>query len=191
VDAKSFKLKSMTQNDVQLETSHLILRRNKKEDAKQIHENVRRPEDRPWVYAIKDSHKLQDSIDWIEKNHEKWESREAFQFAITLKETGEVIGGSGIHSINWDHRRAEVGYLIRRQDRNKGYATEVVKALLDYAFNELKLNKISAKMYAVNEVSAKVVEKCGFKLEGTFRKELYKDGIYHDELRYGLLRKEF
>ena len=176
---------------MQLEGAKITLRKLILEDAEQVYENVRKPEDRPWAYTIKDPYTLQDALDWIEKTHKDFETREAFQFAVVLKESGEVIGGAGLHSVNWDNRKAEVGYLIRKQDRGKGYATEAVRLLLEYAFKDLQLNKVGARMFAVNEASKKIVENCGFTLEGTFRKERYKDGIYYDELRYGMLYSEY
>ncbi len=175
---------------MQLEGTKIILRKFKIEDADQVYENVREPSHRPWAYTIKDPYSLKDAADWIEKTHKDFATREAFQFAIVLKDTGEVIGGAGLHSINWNNRKAEVGYLIRKQDRGKGYATEVAKLLLNHAFKDLQLNKIGARMFAENEASRKILEKCGFTLEGTFRKERFKDGIYYDELRYGLLYSE-
>lgn len=176
---------------MQLEGAKIILRKFKIEDAEQVYQNVREPSGRPWAYAIKDPYSLKDAADWIEKTHKDFETREAFQFAVVLKETGEVIGGAGIHSINWDNRKAEVGYLIRKQDRGKGYATETARLLLDHAFKDLQLNKIGARMFTENTPSQKIVEKCGFTLEGTFRKERFKDGIYYDELRYAILHSEY
>lgn len=176
---------------MQLEGTKIILRKFKIEDADQVYENVRDPSNRPWTYTIKDPYTLQDAVTWIEKNHKDWESREAFQFAVVLKETGEVIGGAGLHSIDWDNRKAEIGYLIREKNRGQGHATEAVRLLLDHAFKDLQLNKIGARMFAVNEASRKIVENCGFTLEGTFRKERFKEGIYYDELRYGLLYSSF
>jgi len=180
----------MDKSEQTLEGEKIFLRKFRPEDAEQVYGNVCEPSDRPWAYTIKDPYSLSDAVAWIEKTHKDWNAREAMQFAIVLKETGEVIGGAGLHTIDWDNRNAEVGYLIRKASRGNGYATEAVRILLNHAFKDLQLNKVCARIFAANEPSKKVLENCGLAVEGTLRKERFRDGIYYDELRYGILYSE-
>lgn len=87
--------------------------------------------------------------------------------AIVLKDKGKVIGGVGLHQIAPDRPYAkelqrEIGYVVNSAYWGNGYATEVVKALLQYGFEELKLKSIWCAHFDWNETSRRVIKKCGF-----------------------------
>lgn len=87
--------------------------------------------------------------------------------AIVLKDKGKVIGGVGLHQIAPDRPYAkelqrEIGYVVNSAYWGNGYATEVVKALLQYGFEELKLKSIWCAHFDWNERSRHVIKKCGF-----------------------------
>ena len=63
--------------------------------------------------------------------------------------------------------------------------------MLKFAFNKLKLHRIYAKLFESNIASKKVLEKVGFKLEGIAREHRYRYGKWHNELHYGILKREF
>jgi [ribosomal protein S5]-alanine N-acetyltransferase len=174
-----------------MEGERIFLRPLRLEDAEQIFENVKKKEDRPLAYVIPYPYEKKDAIEFIEKSLKQGEAHEAYQLAIISKETGEVIGSCGLHNVNRDHRNTEIGYLIRAQDRGKGYATEAAKLLLKLAFDKSEFYKVQAKAFDINEPSKRVLEKNGFEKEGFFKSQVYKDGKYYDEVRYGLLREEW
>ena len=178
-------------NEIKMEGERVILRPLSLDDRDQIYENVKKKEDRPFAYIIPYPYAQKDAVEFIENSIKKGEAREEYQLAIESKETGELIGSCGLHSMDWDHRHGELGYLIRAKDRGQGYATEAAKLLLKLGFEEFKLNKISAKCFDENPASKRVMEKIGMTQEGLFRKQMYLDGIYHDEARYAILRKEW
>jgi RimJ/RimL family protein N-acetyltransferase len=91
-----------------------------------------------------------------------------------------------------DLRNSNAGLTIIIPDENeqgKGYGTESVKILCDYAFRFLGLNKVYCK--TDNPYASKMYERIGFMHEGTLRKQSYRYGEYVDKLCFGLLRVEF
>lgn len=87
--------------------------------------------------------------------------RKVFELAVTLKDSGVLIGGTGI-TIDVDG--GVLGYCFNKKYWGNGYATEVTKALMKWAEENFKINKFRATCDVLNEASRKVLEKCGFKI---------------------------
>ena len=84
---------------------------------------------------------------------------------------------------------AELGYWIGEPFWGKGITTRAVRLICDYAFNNLNMEKMFAGVFQGNEASKKVLEKCGFELEGIARKAVYKNNKFLDEYRYGKVKE--
>ncbi len=116
--------------------------------------------------------------------------RTRFQLAITLPDSGEVIGNCGIRLAAAGSHEAEIGYEIAPDQWGRGYATEAVAAIIRFGLTELGVHRLSAWLVADNVASARVLEKNGFQIEGRLRdKERYK-GRYWDVLMYARLAGE-
>ena len=110
------------------------------------------------------------------------------EFAIA--DAGEAIGAIGLRVQADIHRRsAEIGYWLGEPFWGRGIATECVRALTEYAFERFDLARIQAMVYEWNPASARVLEKCGFTLEGRLRRSVTKDGQTVDSLMYALVRE--
>ena len=96
---------------------------------------------------------------WISSLDAKWNNRERVEFAITIKESSQYIGGISFVEIIGDE--AEIGYWIGVPFWNKGYCTEAGKMLIDYGFSTMGLSKITARHLSTNPRSGKVLEKLG------------------------------
>ncbi len=120
-------------------------------------------------------------IGMTEARHKKWnkESAEAFVqsvntntstlFGVFIKETGRPIGNVRLFDIHPVHHRAELSLLFYdKSEWGKGFATEAVEAVVTYAFDVLKLHRITADHYANNIASSKMFKKVGFVEEGVF-----------------------
>lgn len=106
--------------------------------------------------------------------------------AIVEKNGHRHIGNIKLGPINWLHRRGDIGILIGEKDCwGKGYATEAVQLLTDYAFDSLNLHKVTAGCYDLNEGSARAFEKAGFVREATRPGHYYHDGVYVNEILLG------
>ncbi len=133
------------------------------------------------------------SMDELEKFYTKITGAEDdVIFAIVDKSTGTHIGNIKIGNINRVHRYADMGILIGEKEFwGKGYGSEAIDLVLEYAFNNLNLNKVILGIYADNTRAVKLYEKVGFNKEGTIRNLLFREGKYHDKILMGILSEEF
>lgn len=97
------------------------------------------------------------------------------------------VGIVGLNGIDPNWGVAELGYYVEPDSHGHGYATEAVDLLVDYAFDQRRLEKLEADALASNEGSQRVLEKNGFVEEGRFREHAFVDGERVDVVRYGLL----
>ena len=105
---------------------------------------------------------------------------------------GEVIGDVALQNIDWKNRSCSLGIGIASlANRKKGYGTEAIKFILEYGFNHLGLEKITANTLEPNIGAQKSLLRCGFKLEGTERSAEYFAGKRFDKLHFGILSSEF
>jgi len=114
-----------------------------------------------------------------------------FQFAIALKETGELIGDCALRMDKEDAGRAEVGFTLARAYQGRGFATEAVTRVLDYAFAELGLERIFALTDCENQPSIALLERLDMRLEGHLLKNFLWKGERRDEYRYAILKDEW
>lgn len=105
---------------------------------------------------------------------------------------GEVIGDVALQDIDWKNRSCSIGLGIAKIEyRSKGYGTEAVKVLIEYGFNNVGLERITANTLEQNKGAQCALEKCGFILEGTERKAVYFARRKWDRLNYAILREEY
>lgn len=113
-------------------------------------------------------------------------------FQILEKTTEQIIGWCGYHTWYLDHQRAEIGYgLFDDHFKGKGLMSEVVKTVLDYGFDTMKLHRVEAFIGKENEASISLVRKFGFTKEGLLRQHYNKNGVMEDSLVFGLLKDEY
>jgi RimJ/RimL family protein N-acetyltransferase len=105
---------------------------------------------------------------------------------------GKPIGICGLQIISLIDQNAGMGMAIGEKDCwSKGYGTESLKLLVNYAFRHLNMNSLSAGAMDFNERSIKMQEKVGFRQEGRRLKVFFKNGKFCDEIIFGLLREEW
>jgi RimJ/RimL family protein N-acetyltransferase len=104
---------------------------------------------------------------------------------------GAFIGWCGLTQWNADYRSASLGYCLSDVAWGYGYATEAARALLQWAFVTLDLNRVQAETDTRNVASARVLEKLGFVREGTLREDCVVDGEVSDSWVYGLLKRQW
>jgi len=102
------------------------------------------------------------------------------------------IGITGLHNINWKDRTASHGVIIGEKDYwGRSYGTDSHMTLLDYAFNTLNLRRIYSSVIAFNKRSLQYHFTCGYQVEGTQRRQVYKKGKYWDLIFLGVFKKEW
>jgi [ribosomal protein S5]-alanine N-acetyltransferase len=115
-----------------------------------------------WLYEIPVPYTEKDAKSWLKFCRKNKNSLDNILYAIELD--NELIGGIGLHK-RMEHCY-ETGYWIGEQFWGKGYATESLSKVIDFAFNKLNIVRVQAYVFEGNVASEKVLEKCGFIQEG-------------------------
>ncbi|MCE9684954.1 GNAT family N-acetyltransferase [Shewanella sp. AS16] len=102
----------------------------------------------------------------------------------------QTIGFTGLYCQDFALAHAEVGYLLLPQAYGKGYATESLRAVIDWACLSFDVHKFIGHCAQDNKASARVLEKCGFQLEGILRHNFKIGDVWIDDCAYGLLAEE-
>ena len=113
------------------------------------------------------------------------------RLAVARVSDGAFIGWCSLTRWNPDYRSASLGYCLGDAEWGHGYATEAARALLQWAFDTLDLNRVQAETDTRNAASARVLEKLGFVREGTLREDCVVSDEVSDSWVYGLLRREW
>lgn len=167
-----------------IEGDRIDLRTIEKEDINFLQQGMNTPATRKYAGAD------------IPYNHQRYEE-ELFEgissgdFLQLLVYDDERLGDVSLAPIDDRRGWANLGYWIHPDHQGEGYATEAVRLIISYGFNELRLHRISATIAAPNTASRRVVEKLGFVHEGTKRDDGFLNGEYVDKEVYGVLREEW
>lgn len=169
----------------------VILRAYKNEDIEKACEFVNDFEvKRNLVLDIPFPTSLLEEKEWVENN--KADKNGNYNFAIEDIDSGKYIGGCGVHRVNWLSRNCYIGIMIGDKDYwGKGYGQDAINTLLDFCFNQMNLHKVKLGVFSFNKRAIKCYEKCGFKVEGVLKEEIFRDGVYHDEYSMAIFREEY
>ena len=127
----------------------------------------------------------------LEKYINSYQKNDYYRWAIIEKNSGECIGQIAYFLVDSKNNFAEIEYCIGSDFQCKGYATEATKAVIQYGFDKINLHKVQICTKTINKPSKRVIEKCGFKYEGTLRDYFYMDGEYVGRLYFSMLKSEF
>lgn len=173
----------------ELHTERLHLRKMKVSDSSSLFKIWSDPEVTKFmnINCFTDENQAKDMIKLLD---ELSQDNKAIRFSIIEIESNEIIGSCGYNSIDFENAKAEIGYDIARAFWGRGYASEAICSLLDYAFSSLKLNRIEAKVELENVNSVKVLQKLNFTFEGTLRQYEKVNGKFNDLNMYSKLRTD-
>jgi len=182
---------------MELETERLILRDFTPGDVEALARC--RQDERYWRYyePVTDivEHARQ-HVEWFVQWQEAT-PRSHFQLAITLRESGELIGDCGLRGrpqvdVGYDAGlEADIGYELNPAFWGRGLTTEAVQRIVDFGFQELELHRIWAFCLGANERSWRLMERIGMQREGALRKNLIVREHWYDTYLYGMLRAEW
>lgn len=114
------------------------------------------------------------------------------QFAICPLGERRSIGGVGLRDIERVNGTAEASiFVTRRDDWGRGYGTDAMNALLDFAFGELRLHRVYLHVFDYNARAVRSYEKAGFVTEARLRNSRFHRGAHHDELLMAILRSDW
>ncbi|MFB7138111.1 GNAT family N-acetyltransferase [Bacillus sp. AFS017336] len=137
---------------------------------------------KPFTYIKDESfYTLEAQVDRIKSYKEKSDNDVYYGFGIFLNETNAFIGFTMLAEVlRGDLQSCFVGYSLDEDQNGKGFTTEAVKLVVEYAFNELKLHRIEAGVMPHNIGSIRVLEKSGFHKEGIAKKNVRINGKWED-----------
>lgn len=129
---------------------------------------------------------------WLERIIQRHDSGNEVRLAIIEKGTNEFIGMTFLTNINYINRNAGIGSVIGSpKHRGKGFLFEARLQLFDYAFKEIGLKRIEAKILEDNKASINSAKKFGYTQEGVMRKAVFKNGIFKNLIMFSMLKEEF
>ena len=146
---------------------------------------------KPWMPWAQKPPTLEESEENARRGHARFLTREDLWLLLFLKGTNTMVGGSGLHRINWDVPGFEIGYWVRTPYAGQGYITEAVATITDFAFEELAARRVFIKCDAKNARSAAVARRLDFPFEGTLHCDKRDHfGNLRDTLVFAKVRKE-
>jgi RimJ/RimL family protein N-acetyltransferase len=159
-------------------TDRLLIRLPMPGDGKVMYEaiNASIEELKPWLPFAQMEQTEEDVEVNIREAHLKFLKREDLRLLVFHKDTGELVASSGLHRIDWDIPKFEIGYWIDSRHSGKGYMTEAVQGITDFAVNELKARRVEIRCDTRNSKSAAIPERLGFTLEGILRNDSLEIG---------------
>ena len=180
----------MLENGEVIHVGAIRLRRFRLEDARDIAARINDPEISRFTIQIPYPYGVKDAIDFISNNEVWFEEGSSLNLAITLKEEDSVIGGIGLMNIDRKFNHAEIGYWIGKEYWGKGMVSQCVQAMVRLGFDRIGLQRISAVVFSPNTRSKRILEKNGFKFEGTMRDRYILDGRPADGDIFGITRRD-
>jgi RimJ/RimL family protein N-acetyltransferase len=115
-----------------------------------------------------------------------------YYFHLRALEDDRLIGFVVLFNLKWRNQTAEMAIGIgERADRGRGYGRDALRLILNYAFAELCLHRVSLTVLGYNAAAIRAYERVGFRREGTHRQAVNRQGARHDLHLYGILREEW
>ena len=174
-----------------IETDRLILRRYVIEDADAMYKNWASDSEVTKFLTWQPHPSVDVSRSIIEDWLKKYSDEKYYQWAIVLKDNGnEPIGDISVVHMNEDISMVHIGYCLGRAWWRRGIMSEALKAVTDFMFDTVEVNRVESRHDPRNPNSGKVMQKCGMKYEGTLRSADRNNQGICDACYYALLRSE-
>ncbi|MGY4794832.1 GNAT family N-acetyltransferase [Lysinibacillus fusiformis] len=162
------------------------------------------PEDAEKVFALTDASReyLKEWLPWLDFTRELADTKAYIEgcikghkanssLSLVILFNNEIVGIAGFNTINPSNKIGTIGYWLSEGAQGHGIMTKTVKALLQYAFETLKLHKVEIRVAEANHKSRAIPERLGFMQEGTIRAAEWLYDHYVDHVIYGLLVNEW
>lgn len=170
---------------------NISLRLLTSDDTLAVFESVIRNRDhlRPYMHWLQPDYSIDSTSEFIRQNLVNVSEKNGLGLGIFRDRA--FIGSIGFVGFDWAARRTEIGYWIDNEEEGKGIVSAACKLLIEYAFGDLRLNRIEIRCSSENVRSASIAERLGFTREGVLRRSEWRGGRLHDFVVYGLLAYEW
>ena len=173
-----------------LNTERLLLKKITPEGFKYIFDNFSKEEIKQQLGLLTEEDFIKEK-DKVTGGFQTYD-RSIVHFKLILKNSNEVIGGGGFHNWYIHHLKAELGYVLNKEEhKRKGYMSEAVATMLSYGFTQMNLNRVEACISPNNIASLSLISKFRFSQEGRLRKHYIRDNQVEDSLIFSLLKEEY
>lgn len=173
-----------------LETDRLILRGMRVSDTEDMYAYARRPS--VTQYLTWNPHTdPAETREYLTYVGQRYRTGDFYDWAVVDRESGHMIGTCGFTSFNCPHDTAEIGYVLNPAYQGKGLATEAVRRVLDFGFDELGLHRIEAHFMEGNDASRRLMERVGMTFEGYARESMRIKGRFCTIGTCAILRYEY
>ncbi len=187
--------KPLLQLDTVLLTARTVVRRFREEEGQAFWEMLQNNQSdirdnlAPMLELVKGP---EDAELFVRREMAFWLTQKQYSFAIWKKETVEMVGYIGLHELDWHLPGARLRFFLDRHVRGKGIMNEVMNAVIPFAFNQLKMERIWLKIGMDNFSAQRVVRRANFHREGDLRHAIRTPtGILMDAMQFALTRPEF
>jgi ribosomal-protein-serine acetyltransferase len=140
-----------------------------------------------WMAWCHEGYSREEARAWLETCARSWDRAEAFDFLVTDRATGAVLGACALNHLDHGNRRANLGYWVRTSACGRGVATEAAAIAVHYGLGELGLGRIEIVAALGNGASQRVAEKVGARREGLARNRFCFHGTYVDGVVFSLV----
>lgn len=176
------------------ETERLILRAPAEANVAALHAAMSESFDdlHRWMDWADKLPTLEETLERARQGAQRFQAGEDFTSWAFLKTSKDFVLACGLHNINWDVPKFEIGYWCRTTSQGHGYVTEAVRALTRIGFDDLGANRVEIRCDARNERSRKVAELAGYRLEAELHNDQRApDGVLRNTLIFALLPDEY
>lgn len=144
---------------------------------------------KPWMPWATDAYSIESAREFIRFNLSEFAGNGSFSASVMFDE--KFVGAVGFHHLDLKNKSAHIGYWLVKEAQGKGIMTRCCRALFDYLFDELKLNRIQINCNVENTKSRAIPERLGFQLEGIHRQVEFFDNRFGDWAIYAMLKEEW
>lgn len=169
-----------------LATKRLVLRPFEESDSEVVEKLLNDKEIASNTRSIEYPYPPGDALKWIKRHRVMWQNGDAYNFAVCLASSEQLVGAIGLETNKIDHN-AELGYWLGREFWNQGIGTEAARRVIEYGFETIGLHRITSHHLTRNPASGRILEKIGMTKEGFLRSHVRKWGVFEDVLLYGML----
>lgn len=177
---------------VELQTERLVLRPFRQEDLDRLADLQSRPEVSRFLYwEPRSREESAAALDRYMKEDHLEQDDDPLALAVVRRDDSLLLGNASVWLRSVEHRQVEIGYVFHPDAGGQGYATEAARALVDFAFTELRAHRVFARTDARNKPSAALLTRLGMRQEAHFREaEIFK-GAWGDELVFAVLSHQW
>ena len=173
------------------ESDRLTIRAPRPGDGPEMNAAVQETFDdlKAWLPWAKQMPTLEESETYVRRAQCQFLAREDLTLFLFLKGADTLVGASGLHRVNWDIPKFEIGYWCRKRFQGQGYITESTEAIAKFAFETLGAKRVEIRCDPKNVRSRFIPDRLGFTLEGTLRNEsLSASGELRDTLVFAKIK---